>query len=407
MRLYVDSEIGRLGQVIIHRPGKELQRITPSNMEELLFDDLVWLERAQEEHDAFADALTGAGAEVLYFEKLLAEALEVEGAREVINEKAFTRSMHGPELSESLQAFAASLNSDELAKLLIEGMTKAEFLEKAPGIQSVVFESKSDIDFVLAPLPNHLFTRDTSCAVYSSVAINSMCKSARKRENINAEVIFRFHPTFAGVDMVGWTSEADSELATVEGGDVLVIGNGSVLVGMSERTCPQGVERLAEQLFERGEITQVIGLEMPHTRAQMHLDTVMTMAAEGTFVKYGGLGMLPSQTIRPGTNGTRLHVTHNPAEQMHDVIAKALDVDSLHILTPPIDLSAAEREQWNDGSNVLAVAPGTVVAYERNVVTNDYLTEQGINVISVPGNELGRGRGGPRCMSCPTVRQPL
>lgn len=407
MRPHVGSEIGRLGQVIIHRPGRELQRITPSNMGELLFDDLVWLERAQKEHDAFAAALEKSGAEVLYFEKLLAEALDVEGAREVIYQDGFTPSAYGPELAEALRGYAQSISNEELAEALIAGMTKKEFQDLVPGVQSSVLEYKDDCDFVISPLPNHLFTRDTSCWVYGTVSVNSMRKPARQPETINAEVIYRFHPRFADIDSIAWNHEMNSDMATVEGGDVLVIGNGAVLVGISERTSPQGIERLAERLFEKGEVTQVIGLEMKQERAQMHLDTVMTMADEGTFVKYGELGMLASQTIRPGTDGKRLHVTHNDPEKMHDVIAAALGLDSLRILTPPIDALAAEREQWNDGSNVLAVAPGTVVAYERTFVTNDYLTEQGIEVITVPGDELGRGRGGPRCMSCPTLRESL
>ncbi|WP_026460555.1 arginine deiminase [Schaalia suimastitidis] len=404
MRPRVTSEIGTLQQVLLHRPGREMLRLTPSNKDELLFDDVLWLEKAQEEHDVFANAMRARGVDVLYFQQLLAEALENPAARLKALSAVFTEETCGTGAVDAICALAERLDAPSLAELLIAGITKKELLEKIPNTRSVSLESIGDDNFVLAPLPNHYFTRDTSCWVYGGVSINAMRKEARQRETINAEIVYNFHPRFTQYEPIIYSNGMEAGTATVEGGDVLVIGNGSVLIGMSERTCPQGVERLASRLFAAGQAQRVIALEMPKNRAQMHLDTVMTMADEGTFVKYPGLGMLRSQTIRPGNTPKELDVTVNAPEQMHDVIAEGLGLDSIRVLEPPFDSLTSEREQWNDGSNVLALAPGVVVTYQRNTATNEFLQDNGIEVVDVPGDELGRGRGGPRCMSCPIVR---
>ena len=407
MRYHVGSEAGRLKQVILHRPGREMSRLTPSNKDELLFDDVLWLSKAQAEHDAFADVLRGRGVEVLYLQDLLAETLTDLDAQRFVLDHIVDERAYGVGLIDAVRNYADSRDPETLAELLIAGVTKRELLEQIEAPDSVALSALGLDDFLLAPLPNHLFTRDTSCWVYGGVAINSMRKTARMRETINYEAIYRWHPRFADSGHEVWSAGRSEGVATVEGGDVLVVGNGAVLVGLSERTSAQGVERLAARLFAAEAAEVVVALEMPKARAFMHLDTVMTMVDGHTFTKYAGLGMLASMTIRPGRTPKELSVTRHPEEQMHNVIARALGLREIRVLTTPQDSLAAEREQWDDGCNVLAIAPDVVVAYERNVTTNAYLRANGIEVLEVPGTELGRGRGGPRCMSCPTSRDPL
>ena len=406
MDFSVDSEIGKLRQVILHRPGNEILRLTPQNKDHLLFDDVLWLERAQEEHDQFARVLTDRDIEVLYLSDLLAQTMEVPEAREYVLDRVVNENTNGPSAAEPLRALAQGLSGAKLAEVLIAGITKAELLQRTSCPDSLVLASMDDDDLLLPPLPNHLFTRDTSCWIYNGVSINSMMMQARQRETINYEAIYRWHPLFAGSDFPVWSEGTQAGPATVEGGDVQIIGNGAVLVGVSERTTAQGIERLASRLFAGGNVNRIIAVEMSRTRAQMHLDTVMTMVDVGTFTVYGGLGMLPSLTMRPDGD-KRISVTRNAPEDMYRVIAQALGVDELNVLITPQDSMAAAREQWDDGSNSLAIAPGVVITYERNVNTNEYLTSHGIEVLTIPGSEVGRGRGGPHCMSCPTLRDPL
>nr|WP_303769910.1 arginine deiminase [Actinomyces oris] len=406
MEFSVDSEIGKLRQVILHRPGNEMLRLTPQNKDHLLFDDVLWLERAQEEHDQFAQVLTGRDVEVLYLSDLLAQSLEIPEARDYVLDRVVNENTNGPSATEPLRALTDGLSGAELAEVLIAGITKAELLERAPCPDSLVLASMDDDDLLLPPLPNHLFTRDTSCWIYNGVSINSMMMPARKRETINYEAIYRWHPRFAGSEFPVWSEGTQAGPATVEGGDVQIIGNGAVLVGVSERTTSQGIERLASRLFAGGKVNQIVAVEMNRTRAQMHLDTVMTMVDVGTFTIYGGLGKLSTLTLRPDGD-KQISVTRNAPEDMYRIIAQALGVGELNVLITPQDSMAAAREQWDDGSNSLAIAPGVVVTYERNVNTNDYLTSHGIEVLTIPGSEVGRGRGGPHCMSCPTLRDPL
>ena len=406
MEFSVDSEIGKLRQVILHRPGNEMLRLTPQNKDHLLFDDVLWLERAQEEHDQFARVLTGRNVEVLYLSDLLAQTLEIPEARDYVLDRVVSENTNGPSATEPLRALTDGLAGAELAEVLIAGITKAELLERTPCPDSLVLASMGDDDLLLPPLPNHLFTRDTSCWIYNGVSINSMMMPARKRETINYEAIYRWHPRFAGSEFPVWSEGTQAGPATVEGGDVQIIGNGAVLVGVSERTTSQGIERLASRLFAGGKANQIVAVEMNRTHAQMHLDTVMTMVDVGTFTIYGGLGKLSTLTLRPDGD-KQISVTRNAPEDMYRIIAQALGVGELNVLITPQDSMAAAREQWDDGSNSLAIAPGVVVTYERNVNTNDYLTSHGIEVLTIPGSEVGRGRGGPHCMSCPTLRDPL
>lgn len=411
MPFHVDSEAGRLREVLLHRPELSLKRLTPSNAAGLLFDDVLWVRRAVEEHEEFEDVLRAQGIRTHLLLDLLTETIGIPEARGHILDAVVDPHWSGPLATDAIRDVFDSMDVRELAAFLIGGITKREMLERMPEPASIAFHSVAPDGFILPPLPNHLFTRDTSCWIYDGVSINTMRTKARMRETVNMEAIYRWHPLFAtgyGRPAEGgfhvWNSGTAMAPATLEGGDVLVIGNGGVLVGMSERTQPQAVEMLARSLFAAGSCARMVALRMPRLRAFMHLDTVLTMVDHGVFTKHAGMGMLPSHTVEPGDTEKEVKITDHPPEDMHRAIAAALGLDDITVLTPTQDVFAAEREQWDDGSNVLAVSPGVVVAYERDATSNNHLSRNGIEVITIRGSELGRGRGGPRRMSCPLVR---
>ena len=415
----VHSEVGKLRRVIVHRPDLSLKRLTPGNHDELLFDDVLWVERAQWEHDQFVARMRERGVEVHYVADLLTEALAAsEDARSRLIDLVGSPMVVGPTLAEAVHDGLSRLSPDLLARHLIGGLTVAESgldLGKLKDTSLIAAAVDDPSTFVLPPLPNSLFTRDSSCWIYGGVSVNPMYWPARRREAYNMAAIYRAHPLFAGADFQFWYPPLgdddrfrieDFGLASLEGGDVEIIGRGTVAIGMSERTTGRMIEQIAKALFAKGAADRVIACVMSKDRAHMHLDTVFTLLDHDKATAYPKVVEgIRAISLRPGKTEGTLDVREE--KNLLSAIADALGVPKLHVVATGGDAYQQEREQWDDGNNVVALEPGVVIAYERNTFTISKMREAGVEVVTIEGFELGKGRGGGHCMTCPVERDPI
>lgn len=401
--LGVDTEVGTLRAVMLHRPGDELRRLTPRNNDQLLFDGIPWVERAQQEHDTFAGVLRDNSVEVLLLADLLAETLAVSGAARIRGiAAALSPRRLGHVLVDELSAYLRSVPAPELARTLTAGMTFDElpFGASGTGETSLVRRMHHGGEFVIEPLPNLLFTRDSSFWVGPEVAVTSLALPARARETSLTDLIYAFHPRFLGVRRA-----YESRTAPIEGGDVLLLAPGVVAIGVGERTSPAGAEALARSLFDDDLAHTVLVVPIAQNRATLHLDTVCTMVDTDAVVMYSAMReTLTAYTIRRAGEHDSWRGLLSGPDPFLPAAAAAMGIEELRVIDTGLDGVTAEREQWDDGNNTLAVRPGVVIGYERNQMTNARLIEAGIEVLPIPGSELGSGRGGPRCLSCPLAR---